>query len=156
MTFSLDNKCCMCSITLSPITSRACCSLAKARRLRRRQVAFTQQRRYGPSFVRSLTFVVQLLKHGMNAFAQSRERRLTSDRLLSKAVAMRRQTLGRAAVASGTDSFFSLRNSTVLPRVYFASVFWAPACFFICFLFSASFLECEDVGCRCCSGGSVP
>ena len=56
------SACCMRSIALSPIISRACCSLAKARRLRRRQVAFTQQRQYRPSFVRSLTFAVQLLK----------------------------------------------------------------------------------------------
>jgi hypothetical protein len=100
-------------------------------------VAFTQQHLHRPSFVRSHMFAAQLLKHGMNAFAQSRARRLTSDRLLSKAVAMRRQTLGRAAIASGTDSFFSLLKSSVLPRVRFASVVWAPAYFFS-FVFSSA------------------
>jgi hypothetical protein len=153
--FSLGIECCNCSVILKSVISRARCSLTKARRLRRRQVAS-----YTRTFIAPLssahTYLPQLLKHGMNAFVQSRARRLTSDRLLSQAVAMRRQTLGRAAIASGADSFASLTKSIVLPRVLCVSGLGARICFYICFIFSASFLECEDFGCRCCSRGSVP
>jgi hypothetical protein len=59
------------------------------------------------------TFDAQLLKHGMNAFAQSRMRRLTSDRLLTMAVSMQRQTLARGAISSGSSAahFYSLSET---------------------------------------------
>ena len=47
----------------------------------------------------------------MLAFTESRSRRVTSDRLLATAVAMRRRALGRDAIASGAAAAAALSHT---------------------------------------------
>ena len=125
---------------------------------------------FNACFRSRFSFPPQLLKRGMHAFALSRSRRfalkcyisplfyntlrLTSDRLLSVAVALRRQTLARDAIASGerARSNLLIRSSICGMRLFFYD-FCRCVVFTGCFC-SAALLLCKGFRVDDGSGGS--